>query len=185
MEKDPIYADDATEKVSLLLKLRLPWLVVGLLGGIVVSLVVSSFENIISKNIGLAYFVPIITYLSDAVGTQTETIYVRNLVKKQISFYTYLLKELSLGVALGLIFGLAIGLFAYYWLNSFELALTVGLAMCINIIISPLMALLIPEILFKEHTDPALGAGPFTTVVQYLISLVVYFTIAVIIFGQI
>lgn len=185
MEKDPIYADDATEKVGLLLKLRLPWLVVGLLGGIVVSLVVSNFENIISKNIGLAYFVPIITYLSDAVGTQTETIYVRNLVKKQISFYTYLLKELSLGVALGLLFGLIIGLFAFFWLGSIKLALSVGLAMCINIIIAPLMALLIPEILFKEHTDPALGAGPFTTVVQYLISLLVYFGIAVIIFGQI
>lgn len=185
MQIKPTFADDATEKVSLLLKLRLPWLVVGLIGGIVVSIVVSNFENIISKNISLAYFVPIITYLSDAVGTQTETIYVRNLNKKQIGFYTYLFKEFSLGLVLGLIFGASIGLFAYFWLGSFKLALTVGIAMCVNIIISPLMALLIPEILFKEHTDPALGAGPFTTVIQYLISLLVYFGIAVIIFGQI
>lgn len=176
-----LFADDDTEQVSLLLKLRLPWLIIGVLGGIVASLIVSRYEQIISQNISLAFFVPIITYLSDAVGTQTETIYVRNLAKGQTRFFTYLAKEILIGLFLGAFFGIILGSVTYFWLNSLPMALTIGLSMFANILIAPVLALLIPEILFKEHSDPALGGGPFTTVVQYLVSLLIYFTIASII----
>ncbi|MBI4994950.1 magnesium transporter [Candidatus Peregrinibacteria bacterium] len=173
-----MYADDTRERITQLLKLRLPWLIVGLLGGIGASYLMSRFETILSKNISLAFFVPFIVYMSDAVGTQTETIFVRNMAKGKPHFAIYIIKEFFLGIILGILFGSATGLFAYAWLGDPKTALTVGLAMLVNVAAAPVIALIIPEILFKEHTDPALGGGPFTTIVQDILSILIYFLIA-------
>ena len=86
MPEKTIYADDAKEKVGFLLRLRLPWLIIGLVGGTLASFLVSRFEEILSQNISLAFFLPLIVYMSDAVGTQTETIFVRNLAKGKVNF---------------------------------------------------------------------------------------------------
>lgn len=173
--------DDSKEKVTLLVKERLPWLIVGLLGGIVVTVLVSKFESILSTNISLAFFLPVIVYMSDAIGTQTENIYVRNLAKFRDNFFPYLLKEISVGITFGIIFGVLLGLFAKFWLGSTMVAFTVAIAMLINGILAPIVALVVPELLFKEHEDPALGAGPFTTILQDLISLSVYLLVATLI----
>ena len=93
-------------------------------------------------------------------------------------FFPYLLKETFLGLSLGAIFGLISGLFAMYWLASPAIGLTVGLAMFVNLSLAPALATIIPELLYKEHTDPALGAGPLATIIQDLISLLIYFLIA-------
>jgi len=178
-EKDEtVYADDATENVSLLLRLRLPWLVVGLFGGLLITLFIGRFENLLASKVELAFFIPIVVYLSDSVGTQTEEIYIRNLAKKRVRFLTYLTKEILVGLAIGLLFGLAIALFALAWKGSVDVAITVGLAMFASISVATVMALIIANFLYREHTDPALGAGPFTTVVQDAISLIIYFVIA-------
>lgn len=161
-----------------LLKLRLPWLAVGLLGGIGASYLVSRFEIILSQNISLAFFLPFIVYMSDAVGTQTETIFVRNMTKGRSHFVIYIVKEFFLGIILGVLFGGATGLFAYAWLHDPKTAWTVGVAMLANVAAAPVIALIIPEILFKEHTDPALGGGPFTTIIQDILSILIYFLIA-------
>lgn len=173
--------DDAKERVSLLIKERLPWLILGLVGGIIVTVLVSKFEAILTGNISLAFFLPVIVYMSDAIGTQTENIYVRNLSKFRDNFLPYLLKELLVGIAFGVIFGSLLGLFAKFWLGSTLVALTVGTAMLINGILAPIVALVVPELLFKEHKDPALGGGPFTTILQNLISLSVYLLVATLI----
>ena len=171
--------DDAHERLGLLLKARVPWLLVGLIGGIVATFLVSSFEKLLSSNIALAFFLPLIVYMSDAVGTQTETVYVRNLAKFRDNFLVYLAKEIMIGISFGTLFGILLGAFAYVWLGSVQIATTIGIAMLINAIIAPVVALIVPEILFKEHTDPALGGGPFTTIIQEIISLVVYFVVAI------
>ncbi|MBI4080152.1 MAG: magnesium transporter [Candidatus Levybacteria bacterium] len=181
MERKVTLIDDTRERLAILVEKRLPWLIAGLLGGMVATYIVARFEDVLARNISLAFFVPIIVYLSDAVGTQTETIYVRNIGTLKGSFISYLLKELFIGICLGIIFGLLIGGFAYFWLHQSNVALTVGLAMLLNITIAPVLSLVIPEILFKEHTDPALGAGPFTTIIQDIISLLIYFSVAILI----
>src|SRR3989344_3611495 len=173
--------DDTKDKLFLLIEERLPWLVLGLIGGIIVTILVSKFEAILSKNISLAFFLPVIVYMSDAIGTQTENIYVRNLAKFKDNFFQYFIKELMVGVVFGVIFGGLLGAFANFWLGSFNVALIVATAMFINGIIAPVVALIVPELLFKEHKDPALGAGPFTTILQNLISLSVYLLVASII----
>lgn len=170
--------DDSHEKVSALIEERLPWLLLGLTGGIIVIIIVSKFESILSNNISLAFFLPVITYMSDAIGTQTENIYVRNLAKFKDNFLKYLIKEVFIGLSFGVLFGLLLGLFAKLWIQSNQVAFTIGVAMFINGTIAPVVALIVPEIIYKEHKDPALGAGPFTTIVQNIISLSVYFAVA-------
>jgi magnesium transporter len=170
--------DDAKEPVSHLLWFRLPWLIVGLLGGIVTSVIVSNYEEILQQNVHLAFFIPVIVYLSDAVGTQTETIYVRQLKGRVSKFSKYFVKETLLGMSLGSIFGVSLGVFSYWWLSDWEVSVTVGLATFINVTIAPVLAVLIPTILAHEHTDPALGAGPFATIIQDLLTLLIYFAVA-------
>jgi magnesium transporter len=178
MAEKQVLEDDAKEKVSLLIEHRLPWLVVGLMGGIGLTLISSRFEHLLAQNIGIAYFIPVIVYMADAVGTQTENVFVRNLVHKQAKFSTYLIKEILLGLSLGALFGCLIGLFAFFAFHSTDIALTVGLAMFATMSTAPAIALIVPTLLQKTHKDPAVGAGPFTTVIQDFLSLLIYFLIA-------
>lgn len=175
------YVSDIHERLKQLVLERLPWLILGLGIGFLTSLYISRYEEILARNISLAFFIPIIVYMSDAVGTQTETIFVRDLSQHRSNFLKYLKKEFSLGLVMGAILGLLIAVGAYLWLKNLNVAATVGLAMFLNVMIAPVTATIIPELLFKERQDPALGAGPFTTVLQDLISLMIYFLVASII----
>lgn len=176
-----VLEDDAKEPEVKLIEHRLPWLFAGLVGGMVLTVISSQFEHLLAKNIQLVFFIPVIIYMSGAVATQTETIYIRNAARKKVRFMTYLVKESLNGLVLGIIFGIAMGIFAYLWFRTYDTALTIGLAMFVNILIAPILALWIARILQKERTDPALGAGPFTTVIEDLISLGVYLLIATLI----
>ncbi len=169
------FEDDIKEPVRILIGHRLPWLILGLLGGILTTFIVSRFELILASDLRLAFFIPIIVYMSDAIGTQTETIYIRHIKESGADFFKYMIKESLLGLGLGLIFGVTIGLIANFWLASPQIGLTVGIAMFINCTIAPVMATFIPTILYKRHKDPALGSGPLATIIQDLISVLIYF----------
>ena len=174
--------NDATESVDHLIEHRVPWLFMGLLGGLVTVFIISRYEAILALDVRLAFFIPVIVYLSDAVGTQTETIYIRALAyKKKINFLKYIIKESAVGLGLGVIFGIILGIFSMYWLKSLPIGLTVGIAVLINLSIAPLLTLSISNMLHKRHTDPALGVGPAATIIQDLISILIYFAIASII----
>jgi magnesium transporter len=170
--------DDTKEPMSLLIEHRLPWLIIGLLGGLGLTFTSSKFEALLSENIGLAFFIPVIVYMASAVGTQTDTVYIRNLNKKRTHFSIYLAKEFSLGVFLGLVFGTITGSVAYLIFESAELALSIGLAMAVTMAIAPIVALIVPTVLKRVHKDPAIGTGPFVTVIQDFLSLLIYFSIA-------
>ena len=77
------YADDDNESVTTLFKLRAPSLLVGLFLGIGISFITSSFEEVLSRNIHVAFFLPFVVYMADAIGTQTEAIYPRDLKNRQ------------------------------------------------------------------------------------------------------
>lgn len=177
----PILEDDSKETESKLIEHRLPWLAFGLLGGAIAAIISSRFEHLLASHINLVFFIPVIVYMADAVGTQTETIYIRNAAKKKIKFSIYLVKETLAGLFMGVIFGSCLGLFALWWFSSISVASTVGLAMFLTIATAPPTALLVSKFLQQEKTDPALGAGPFTTILQDLMSLGIYFLIASII----
>lgn len=182
MDKNPneyVEEDVIKERIDHLIEHRIPWLLLGLLGGFFVTIIVSRYESILSADIRLAFFIPIIVYLPSAIGIQTETIYIRELSEKsRISFFKYITKESIIGLALGAVSGIILGIFAFLWLKSITIALTIGLTMVINLILAPMLAVGIPSILYKEHADPALGSGPVATIIQDFISLFVYFIVA-------
>ncbi|MBI4120393.1 MAG: magnesium transporter, partial [Parcubacteria group bacterium] len=164
--------DVIKERVDHLIERRVPWLFIGILGGLLATIILSKFEAILSADVRLAFFIPVAVYLSDAVGTQTQTIYVRALAEKRtVNFIKYIFKESAVGLGIGIISGALLGVFAGWWLGSLAIGLTIGLTMLINLTTAPVLAVLITGILHKEHTDPALGGGPVATIIQDLISL--------------
>ncbi len=158
--------------------MRIPPLFFGLLLGFALSFMTSTFEELLVQNVKAVFFLPFIVYMADAVGTQTQTIYVRDLSVGKAKFLNYLLKESALGFILGSIFGVISFVIVSFWLGSAELALAVGIAVLAAIGTAPLVALAVTEILELEHKDPALGAGPLATVIQDTISVVVFGLVA-------
>jgi len=182
--KQEILADDETESVGLLLRLRLPWLLGGLVGGLFMTMFISRFEKLLLEEVSLAFFVPLIVYLSAAAGEQTDVIFVRNAADGKINAAKYVIKELFLGIILGLIFGTALFVFALVVFQKPEVALSVGLATFLTLALSTLVGLAVPTLLRRYHKDPAVGAAPFFTVVQDFLSVVIYFIVStLVIFG--
>lgn len=172
------YADDDVTPVKRLVEMRMPSLMIGLVLGIVLSFITSRFENVLSENIKVAFFIPFIVYMADAVGTQTQNIYTRNLRVGKANFKTYLVKETLLGLILGAISGLTAFLVIVFLFGSLELAFAVSLGALAAVISAPLIALLVTELLELERTDPAVGAGPIATIIQDTVSVVIYGLIA-------
>lgn len=172
------YADDDKYPISTLALMRLPSLFGGLFLGIGLSFATSRFEEVISESVQIAFFIPFVVYMAAAVGSQTQTIYARDLRSGKAKFTTYLIKETALGLILGIIFGLASWLISDLWFGVRPVSHAVGLSMLAVISTAPLVGLVITEIFQLEHQDPAVGAGPVATVIQDTISVLVYGSIA-------
>lgn len=173
-----ILADDDIESVNFLFKLRIPSLVVGLILGLALSFVTSRFEEVLSKNVSVVFFIPLVVYLAAAVGTQTQSIYARDLKGEKASFKKYFFKESLLGILFGSIFGLIIFPISLIWLHDLKLALAVMLSLFGAIAIAPIVALIVTQVLQLEHKDPAVGSGPIATVIQDTMSIVIFGLIA-------
>ena len=182
MGKNILYADDNIEPVSTLLKIRLPSLLLGLGLGVLVSFITSKFEQVLSQNIKVSFFLPFIMYMADAIATQTQSIYSRNLKSGKVKFYRYLIKELFLGLIIGIAFGIISGFVVQIWFGDHKLALSVGLSMFAVTTSAPTVALLITQTIQMLHKDPAAGAGPIDSVIQSMFSVLIYGTICSIIF---
>jgi len=164
--------------ISTLVRARLPWLVIGIIAGIIGAALVSQFQNILEKEIALAFFIPIIVYISDAVGTQTQTLLIRLLASQKVKTKAFVLKELSASSLLALISAVGVGAFAWLWLANPLVAITIGLAIFLATVSATLVASGITFLLYATKNDPALGGGPFATAIQDLLTLVIYFLIA-------
>ncbi len=173
-----VYADDDTESIGVLLKLRIPPLLIGLGLGIAISFATSRFEEVLAHNIRVAFFLPFIVYMADAIGTQTQSIYARDLKSGKAKFRNYLIKESALGLVLGLLLGIISGMVVWLWIKERLLAMSVGISMFSAAFSAPLIALIITEIIALTHEDPAVGAGPIATVIQDMMSVIIYGTIS-------
>lgn len=171
---DLLIADDDYESVGTLFKFRMPSLIVGLFLGISISFVTSEFKEVLIRDIEIAFFMPFIVYIADAIGEQTVTIYSRALKTGKAKFGKYLWKELSLGLIFGIIFGLSSGAISFLWLKNELLALSVAIATCLAIIVSPIVALLVTHAFQTLHDDPAAYSSPIATVLQDMTSILIY-----------
>ena len=168
------YADDETLSVKRIIQIRIPSLALGLILGIFLSFVTSRFEEALSQDIRIAFFIPFIVYMADAVGAQTQNIYIRDLKTGKANFKIYLIKETLAGVILGIASSLPTAIITAVWLASTKITLAVSLAMFGAIAIAPLVALLTTEIFQLKHKDPAVGAGPLATAIQDTLSVLIY-----------
>lgn len=162
------------------LKVRLPWLLVGIVGGILSVFLVGQFEPVLKKAIALSFFIPVVVYISNAVALQSQALLIRKLASGEVKVWKFLRKEIYLSLWLGLISALIIFIFAGWWLNDWLIALTVGLSIFVSTVVAVIIATSTPLILYQAKKDPALGSGPFATSVQDITTLLIYFLIALI-----
>ncbi|MFC5696164.1 magnesium transporter [Pseudomonas sp. GCM10022186] len=156
---------------------RIPWLLVGLAGSLLAANFVGRFEAQLQERVMLAFFLPGIVYLADAVGTQTETVVVRGL-SVGIGMRTMLGRELMVGLAIGLALALVAGPAVWLLWSEADMALCVGLAVFAACGTATLAAMALPWLLSTLSMDPAFGSGPLATVVQDLLSILIYLGIA-------
>ncbi len=172
--KNTQYVDDDYESIGTLFRLRTPMLLVGLLLGFGISIIVSNFEQVLEKNVHIALLLPFIVYIADAIGTQTSAIYARGLKCDSAKFSKYLYKESVLGVVYGVLFGLCSGAVSYLWIGNNLLSISVAVATFFVILFAPIIALLVTQAFQYLHKDPAASSGPIATVVQDMISVLIY-----------
>lgn len=174
-------AELVTARFTELIKVRFPWLVLGLGGAMLAGFIVSKFELTLQENIALAFFIPVVAYMSDAIGTQTETIFIRALTDLKFNITKYILREFLVGALLGSILGFFAGAFALFLSDSFLIAQVVAISLMLSMTTATVLACIVPIILKTFKEDPAVGSGPFTTAIQDAVSLIIYFSVAAVI----
>jgi len=173
----------ASARLLPVLRTRAPWLVAGSVVGISLGFVSSQFEAALEKTLALAYFIPVIAYIADSVGTQSEAITVRALATLKLNFATYILREIAIGFMLGALLGTMGAIGSWLIGGNASVALVVGLSLLTASTLSTGLAASIPILFKKFGKDPALGSGPIATALQDILSIVVYFVFALIILG--
>ncbi|MBT4642989.1 MAG: magnesium transporter [Deltaproteobacteria bacterium] len=184
--------DDFVETQSVLrsTRIRLPWLFAACLGGIFAVFIISQFEASLQKLAYLAAFIPVIMGMGGNIGTQSSTIVVRGLATGRLhikDLWSVVLKELSTGVILGLVYGVFIAIVAQVVFNESQssgaFAISIGLAVLSSMSIAALVGSLVPMVLARINIDPAVATGPFVTTSIDIASVFFYFTIATTLLG--
>ncbi len=162
-------------------KSRIPWLLLCLLGGLVSSLVIGQFEATIASVVVLAAFIPVIMGMAGNAGLQVSTTMVRNIALNSIhNFWKYAGIEILSGLIMAFTTGVVIAIAAYLLEGMPMLGVVVGISMFLSITSSTFLAILTPTIAHKIGIDPAVTAGPFVTVFNDILGLTIYFTVATI-----
>jgi magnesium transporter len=172
---------ESDDSVWVLTRARLPWLLIGLMGGVLVAQVIGLFEETLAKVATLMVFVPLIAAMAGNVGVQSSAIVVQGLANKSLasgSILQKLGKELAVALLNGSICGAAILGYSALFMDSMALSYTVGISLFSVIIIAAIFGTLVPLILDRVNIDPALATGPFITTMNDIIGLSVYFIYA-------
>ncbi|NLC11671.1 MAG: magnesium transporter [Firmicutes bacterium] len=162
-------------------KIRLPWLIISLLGGLLSGSVIGHFESTLQTIVLLAVFIPAIMDMGGNVGTQSSTVFVRGLATgelKQEQAWQYFLKEIRVGLTMGAVCGLLIASAAVIWKGVPILGLAVGIAMFTTVTLAAIIGTLVPLLFSRLGIDPAIAAGPFVTTIKDITGLLIYFWVA-------
>ena len=160
-------------------KHRFPWLSIGLIGGVAAASLIEFFEGTLRESIILAGFIPLVVYMGDAVGTQTQTFIIRDLaMDRKLKFMPYFTRQFIISTYLAFVYGIAIYAFCMVRYGDARIAYTLGLALFAAVVSSVISGALFPYILSRFKTDPANAGGPLSTILQDLISIFLYFLIA-------
>ncbi len=154
---------------------RIPWLIFGLFASSVITLVMAGFEQSLTANMAVAFFVPALVYIAGAIGTQAVSVAVRGLSAEDVSIKGLLRDELVIGLAIGATLGLISSIMVFVAFGDSSLSLAVGLAVLGGGAISATVGFGLPWLFKNLGSDPALGSGPICTIIQDVASLLIYF----------
>lgn len=171
---------DATDKVWILSRARLPWLLIGLLGGIASSRFIELYEDQIRIHPEMAFFMPLIAAMGGNAGVQSSAIVVQGLANDTLGTKDILqkiLKESRVALLNGLICSLLILGYNLLISPGYDLALTVSIALLTVIIFASLFGTFVPLLLNKLKVDPAIATGPFITTTNDLLGIAIYFSL--------
>ncbi len=178
---------EADDSILELTKARLPWLILGLFGGLGSVFILENFEGIMAtKELrALFFYTPLIAAMAGNVGVQSSAIVVQGLANDQIkgSLISRLIKEISLTLLNGIILSLIIIVFGLLINQSLDMSITISVSMILVIIVAALIGTSVPIILEKFGIDPAIATGPFITTGNDVVGILLFFYIAKIILG--
>ncbi len=176
---------EADDSVWELTRARLPWLILGLFGGLGAAAIMGNFEEMISKHAILFFFTPLIAAMAGNVGVQSSAIIVQGLANDDLkgSVGNRLLKEMLLALLNGLILAAILLLFTWFWKGAFLTALAISVSLIAVIIVAGFIGTFTPLFLHKRGIDPAIATGPFITTSNDIFGILIYFWIAKLILG--
>ncbi len=178
---------EADDSILELTKARLPWLILGLFGGLASVFILEDFESIMQnpKIKALFFFTPLIAAMAGNVGVQSSAIIVQGLANDIVkgSLLSRLLKEVGLSLINGTVLGILVVLFGFIMNYDLDFSITIAVSMLSVIIIAALIGTFVPIILDKKGIDPAIATGPFITTSNDIFGIFLFFYIAKLILG--
>ncbi|PHR43954.1 MAG: magnesium transporter [Fluviicola sp.] len=176
---------ESTASIWRMSRSRMPWLLIGMLGGILGAQVIGNFETQIGKIPALAFFIPLVAAMGGNVGVQSSAIVVQSIANGTNQFSSILSKvkkEALLGMLNGLVCSIIIFLITWL-LQNVMLGLSVSIALFIVIFFAAIFGTLIPLVLNKYNIDPAVATGPFITTLNDVVGLFIYFMVGMAVFS--
>ncbi len=178
---------EADDSIWELTKARLPWLVLGLFGGLGSVFIMESYEDIMANpTLGrLFFFTPLIAAMAGNVGVQSSAIIVQGLANDVVkgSLFNRLLKEVGLSLINGIVLGILVIIFGIITKMTFTFSLTIAISMLCVIIVAALIGTFVPIVLDKRGIDPAIATGPFITTSNDIFGIFLFFYIAKLMLG--
>ena len=176
---------EADDSIWVHTRARLPWLFLGLVGGVGAAAIMGGFEEMISQHAILFFFTPLIAAMAGNVGVQSSAIMVQGLANDDVkgSVARRLLKEMSLAALNGMILSVVLLFFTWIWKGNLPTSLAISVSLIVVIIVAGIVGTFIPLFLHKKGIDPAIATGPFITTSNDIFGILIYFTIARIILG--
>lgn len=177
----------SADNLAVIARARLPWLLIGLFGGILGSRIIGQYEEQLQIHPEMAFFIPLIAAMGGNAGVQSSAIMVQGLANQtafRFSLWRRLLREFLTALLTGTVCALVLLGYGLLFTDNFELAVTVGTALLTVIIIASVMGTFIPLMLYRFKIDPALATGPFITTSNDILGLFVYFTVGRLMYGS-
>ena len=176
---------EADDSIWELTRARLPWLFLGLVGGVGAAIIMGGFEEMISKHAILFFFTPLIAAMAGNVGVQSSAIIVQGLANDDLkgSIGNRLIKEMLLAALNGIILAAILLLFTWVYKGNFPTALAISISLVVVIIVAGIIGTFTPLFLHKRGIDPAIATGPFITTSNDIFGILIYFSIAKIVLG--
>ncbi|MBC8769079.1 magnesium transporter [Arenibacter sp. BSSL-BM3] len=176
---------EADDSIWDLTRARLPWLFLGLLGGVGAAAIMGGFETLMSDYGVLFFFTPLIAAMAGNVGVQSSAIMVQGLANDDLkgSIAGRLLKEMLLALLNGAVLATILLFFTWIWKGSFLTSLAISISLITVTVVAGIIGTFIPIFLHKRGIDPAIATGPFITTSNDIFGILIYFSIAKVILG--